>query len=157
MGEKQRVSGSAQIDASPQHVYDLVTDLPRMAEWSPENTGGSWQGGARAAAPGVKFKGKNQNGKKSWSSAVVVTDATAPSRFAFSTVVGPMVLAEWIYEIEPTASGCRVTETWIDTRNPTMARFLGKPITGVKDRAAHTKNSIEQTLANVKKAAESGA
>jgi Polyketide cyclase / dehydrase and lipid transport len=36
---------SIEIQASPEAVYDLVSDLPRMGEWSPENIGGEWQGG----------------------------------------------------------------------------------------------------------------
>lgn len=155
MKEQGRVSGSIEIAASPQAVYDLVTDLPRMGEWSPEAKGGQWRGGVTEAAVGAKFKGKNQNGKKKWSAGVVVTDATAPNRFAFRTVAGPMTFAEWTYEIEPSSDGCKVTETWVDTRAPWMAKYLGKQVTGVKDRAAYTKTSIDQTLANVKKAAES--
>jgi Polyketide cyclase / dehydrase and lipid transport len=36
---------SIEIHASPEAVYDLISDLPRMGEWSPENIGGEWQGG----------------------------------------------------------------------------------------------------------------
>ena len=32
-----------EIQASPEAVYDLVSVLPRMGEWSPENIGGEWQ------------------------------------------------------------------------------------------------------------------
>jgi len=34
---------SIEIHASPEAVYALVSDLPRMGEWSPENIGGEWQ------------------------------------------------------------------------------------------------------------------
>ena len=37
---------SIEIHASPEAVYALVSDLPRMGEWSPENIGGEWQNGA---------------------------------------------------------------------------------------------------------------
>ncbi|NCG39185.1 MAG: hypothetical protein GWP48_16920, partial [Actinobacteria bacterium] len=30
---------SIEVAASPEAVYDLVSDLVRMAEWSPESTG----------------------------------------------------------------------------------------------------------------------
>ena len=39
---------SIDIQASPEAVYDLISDLPRMGEWSPENIGGEWQDGAAA-------------------------------------------------------------------------------------------------------------
>lgn len=155
MGDK-RISATTEIAANPETIYAMVSDLPRMGEWSPDNVGGTWAGGATEAAVGAKFRGKNKNGKKSWSGAVVVTEATAPTRFAFTTVVGPMKVANWIYEITPTGSGCTVTETWEDTRNAVFSiPALGKAITGVGDRASHNKAAIETTLANVKKAAES--
>jgi len=155
MAEKNRVSGSIDIAAPPEKVYAMVTDLPRMAEWSPENQGGSWQGGASVAAPGVRFKGRNRNGPKKWTGAVVVNEATAPSRFEFTTVAGPIKFATWRYDIEPTPGGCRVTETWIDTRPGLFCLpAFGKAVTNVADRAAWTQQSIDTTLANIKKAAE---
>jgi Polyketide cyclase / dehydrase and lipid transport len=36
------VEASRHFDASPEVLYEMVSDLPRMGEWSPENTGGRW-------------------------------------------------------------------------------------------------------------------
>ncbi|MGQ0623927.1 MAG: SRPBCC family protein [Sporichthyaceae bacterium] len=155
MGERQRVSGSIEIAAGPEQVYSMVSDLPRMGEWSPEATGGKWAGKAEPGTVGARFKGKNRNGNKTWSAAVVVTEATAAQRFAFTTVAGPIKAAHWSYEITPSATGCTVTETWVDTR-PGFVVALGKVLTGVPDRAAFTQTSIEVTLANLKQAAEPG-
>lgn len=159
MKEKDRVFGSIAIAAEPATIFALVTDLPRMGEWSPENTGGQWQGGATEAAVGARFLGNNANpgaGKK-WDVAVVVTELDEPSRFVFQTVFKGMTLAHWIYEIEPTETGCRVTETWIDTRNRALAKALGGKITGIPGlkRNEFTQRSIDTTLANLKKTAES--
>ena len=35
---------SIEINASPEAIYDLISALQRMGEWSPENIGGEWQG-----------------------------------------------------------------------------------------------------------------
>ena len=43
-------------------LYDLVSDLPRMGEWSPENTGGKWVNGAAGPVVGARFKGSNKSG-----------------------------------------------------------------------------------------------
>jgi uncharacterized protein YndB with AHSA1/START domain len=157
MGEKDPISATTEIAAPSDRVYAMVSDLPRMGEWSPDNVGGSWKDGTSAAAPGAVFKGRNQHGKKKWSGVVRVIDATPPSRFAFTTVVGPMKIGTWSYEIESTASGCKVTESWVDQRNAIFSiPALGKMITGVADRATHNHAAMETTLANLKKAAESG-
>lgn len=151
------ISGSIDIAAPAEKVYAMISDLPRMGEWSPENKGGSWKGGATKAEPGAKFKGKNQNGKKKWKiGTVVVSEATEPTKLEFYLSSPPMKGATWRYEITPNANGCTVTETWIDTRSaPLKPDFVGKLVTGVADRKAFTKTNIETTLANLKKAAES--
>jgi hypothetical protein len=136
----------------------MISDLTRMGEWSPENTGGTWAGKAEPGTVGAKFLGRNKNGNKKWSAAVVVTDASAPKRFAFTTVVGPIKAAEWRYEITPTETGCTVTESWVDMRPaPLAAPKVYKALTGIADRSATAKAGIETTLANLKQAAEKGA
>ncbi|HEY9415265.1 MAG TPA: SRPBCC family protein [Pseudonocardia sp.] len=152
MTDNPTVASSTHIAASAETVYGLVSDLTRMGEWSPEATGGEWVGGPGPAV-GVKFKGTNAHGAKSWKTVVKVTDASAPSRFAFSNGLGPLVVAEWIYEIAPVADGCELTESWIDRRGPIIG-FIGKHLTGVDDRIAHTRSMIEKTLAGIKATAE---
>lgn len=56
------VSVSREIAAGPESVWMVLSDVPRMGEFSPENTGGSWIGGATGAAVGARFEGTNSNG-----------------------------------------------------------------------------------------------
>ena len=148
------VSATIHIDAPAEKVWSMVTDLPRMGEWSPENTGGRWAGNATVAGVGVRFKGTNKNGAKSWKTVSKVTACEAPTYFAFDTMVGPVSFARWSYRITPSSDGgCDVTEQWDDKRRgPFVA--LSTLATGVKDRATQTRSSIETTLANLKAAAE---
>lgn len=84
-----------------------------------------------------------------------VTELEPPTRFAFGTIWYGMTIAQWSYDIEATSSGCRVTESWEDLRPAFAAWLLGKKITSVHDRATFTRHSIDTTLANLKKTAES--
>jgi uncharacterized protein YndB with AHSA1/START domain len=153
VGEK--ISGTIEIAAPPENVWALVSDLPRMGEWSPENDGGEWVGGATCAETGAKFKGRNSHGKRKWTGVARINEAVAPSRLSFTVVlVGPITGATWSYDIEPTSAGCKVTETWEDTITRPIP-VIGKVLTGVKDRPAFAKTSIETTLAGIKKTAES--
>ena len=147
------VAVSTDIAADPKVVYDLVSDLARMGEWSPENQGGKWKNGATGPAVGAKFKGKNKIGWRQWSTDVVVTEASAPESFAFKVSAMGMPVATWAYRITPTTSGCTVTETFTDARSGMLAK-VGGVITGVKDRCTHNTSCMETTLANLKKAAE---
>jgi Polyketide cyclase / dehydrase and lipid transport len=55
------------VDASPEVVYDLVTDVTRMGEWSPECVGCAWIDGANDPVPGARFRGRNRHGLARWS------------------------------------------------------------------------------------------
>ncbi|MGI5448410.1 SRPBCC family protein [Streptomyces sp. CA-243310] len=46
------------VNATPEEVYAVVSDLPRSAEWSPECMGGEWISGAPSAVGSI-FRGEN--------------------------------------------------------------------------------------------------
>src|SRR5438034_3841222 len=75
---------SIEITASPEAVYDLVSNLPRMGEWSPENIGGEWQGGGSGKV-GDRFIGHNRTSERAWSVPVLVTVAERGRCFTFVT------------------------------------------------------------------------
>jgi uncharacterized protein YndB with AHSA1/START domain len=148
------VSVTRDIAAPAEHVWAMVSDVTRMGEWSPENDGAEWRGGATGPQPGAKFRGTNRNGKKTWKTEAKVTEADAGRRFAFRVTAAGLKVAEWRYTFETTATGCRVTETWIDERGR-IAKALGKPVSGVADRAEHNRAGMEHTLERLAAAAES--
>lgn len=147
------LSRSTSVEAPPQRVWDLVTDLPRMGEFSPENVGGSWVGAAPGPALGAVFRGRNRRGAHRWSTRCTVTRCEPGRAFAFAVSSLGLPVAEWAYELEPTPEGCRLTETWTDRRGA-LVTAAGRLISGVGDRAGFTATSIEQTLARVKAQAE---
>jgi uncharacterized protein YndB with AHSA1/START domain len=150
------ITVSRHVNASPEQVWGLVTDLPRMGEWSPENNGGSWQHGANVAAFGAKFKGLNSNGKKRWSTIAKVTALDAPRSFAFDVTAVGVKIATWRYDIAASAGGgSTVSETWTDNRG-WFAKKLGGQASGVADREAHNRAGMERTLEAMAAAAEAG-
>jgi uncharacterized protein YndB with AHSA1/START domain len=149
-----QVSVTREIGAPAEQVCAWVSDITRMSEWSPENVGAEWLDGATRALPGARFRGTNQIGKRKWKTVATVVDADPGSRFSFRVSTMGLKVAEWSYVFEPTAGGCRVTESWIDQR----AGWF-KPVahlaTGVGDRATHNRAGMEQTLERLAAAAES--
>jgi hypothetical protein len=131
----------------------MVADLTRMGEWSPENEGATWLRGATGPKPGVTFRGVNRNGKKRWTTLGTIIDLEPARLVAFRTSVAGFKVAEWRYAFEAHGARCLVTETWIDQRGR-MAKALGKPVSGVSDRAEHNRRSMEETLRRLKAAAE---
>ena len=149
-----QISVTADIAAPAELVWAMVSDVTRMGEWSPENESAKWLGGATGPQPGAKFRGTNSNGKKKWDTVAQIADADPGRKLSFHVTAVGLKVAEWRYELEPTSGGCRITETWVDERGR-IAKFLGKPVSGVDDRAPHNRLGMEQTLERLKAAAES--
>jgi uncharacterized protein YndB with AHSA1/START domain len=147
------VSVSRIIHAPADQLWALVADLPRMGEWSPENTGGRWTGGATGPAVGARFRGTNARGWRRWSTQVTVTDCRPGERFAFDVRAGGLRVGTWRYDLEARDGGCQVTETFTDDRGKVII-FLGRVVSGVTDRAVHNRAGMEKTLANLATATE---
>ena len=141
------------ITASADELYDMVSDLRRMGEWSPESTGGEWIKGATGAAVGARFKGANANGSKRWTTTAIVEQADRGKAFVFRVTVGPIKVARWSYRFSPGETGTTVTETWADQRG-WLTKRAGGSASGVADRAAHNRSGMETTLAKLAAAAE---
>ena len=140
------------INAPADKVWTLVSDLPRMGEWSPENTGGRWVKGATGPALGAVFKGTNKNGVRRWSTTVTVIACEPSKVFEFAVTSGPLAVANWRYEIAETAAGCTVTESWDDHRASWM-KVVSSPMGD--HSAEHARTEMAATLARLSAAAVS--
>ena len=147
------VEVSTDIKADPKAVWRLVSDLPRMGEWSPENTGGRWLGGATGPAKGARFRGWNKHGIRRWPTTVEVTVADEGREFAFEVTFGPLAISTWQYTMAASGGTTTVTESWTD-RRPKWMKLGSGPVMGVADRDGHNRRNMEATLAALKAAAE---
>ncbi len=141
------------VEATAERVYSLLSDLPGLAGMSEEFAAGAWVDGAAEAAVGSRFRGTNRRGFRRWSTVSTVTDAE-PGRFAFEVTSLGLPVSRWQYDIEPTPTGCRVTESTWDHR-PGWFRPITTLATGVTDRGRENQRNIERTLVRLKEAAES--
>jgi hypothetical protein len=141
------------IEAAPEQVWSLISDVTRMGEWSPENEGGKWLRGARGPAIGATFRGSNRHESKRWATRCTVTESERGRTFAFKVRVGPLRVAEWRYELATTPTGCTVTESFADERGG-IIKLLGRLTIGISDRETHNRTTMTTTLARLKQAAE---
>lgn len=141
------------IAAAPAALYEMVSDLPRMGEWSPENRGGRWAGGARGPKVGATFRGRNRAGWRRWRTVVTVTAADPGRRFAFDVHFAAVPISTWEYTFTAADGGCLVTESWSD-RRPGWMRKLSGPVMDIPDRESHNRDGMEKTLQALKNAAE---
>ncbi|QFU89080.1 SRPBCC family protein [Amycolatopsis sp. YIM 10] len=149
------ISRSVEIDAPVTAVWALVTDLPGMGRFSPENAGGYWVAPATGPAAGARFRGTNRNGAREWRTRVRVVACEPGRRFTFDvrTPFGVRV-SRWSYELTPAGDGCVLTEHWYRVGNWFIRRVMGPRVTGRADRPGFNTHSIEHTLRAVKKHAE---
>ena len=151
----EAIEESIDIDAPPERLYGMVSDLSRMGEWSPENQGGKWIGGASGPTEGARFKSRNRNGWRRWSTKVTIVTANPPKEVAWESQSFGFKIALWRYRFEPNGSGgTRVTESTEDRRGAFM-NTVAPVATGVHDRPDANRRNMQATLEQLKKAAES--
>jgi uncharacterized protein YndB with AHSA1/START domain len=140
------------IDAPADVIFDLVTDITRMHEWSPETTEARWLGDAATAAVGAQFAGTNRLGKNSWTTKPTIT-ALEPGRlfeFKVPGKSGPI----WRYEFRAAGEQTEVVESAVQAkRSPAIIRFFQRRA-GVTDRAANLHQNMSTTLERLAVVAE---
>ena len=148
---------SVHVDASPEELYALVSDVTRMGEWSPETVRCEWLDGATGPVVGARFKGSNRRGLMRWSTKPRVVAAEPGREFAF--VAGLMIadrdMTKWRYQFEPAADGgTDLTESFEMVNDLPWYVSIGERIMGIKDRKADLEAGIQRTLERIKAAAE---
>ncbi len=107
-------SVTVHIAAPVDDVWDLVTDVTRIGEFSPETFEAEWLDGASGPAAGARFRGhvkRNQKGPTYWS-LCEVTVCEPKRSFGFTVIAGGKRLNNWRYDLEPAADGTDVTESF---------------------------------------------
>lgn len=155
LAEPATARASVTIAAPPEAVYALITDLPTMAAIGEEVTEMEWRSGD-GARPGAVFKGRNRNGRRTWTTTCTVTDAEPGRTFAFDVKSVVIPVAHWRYDLSATDGGCTVTESTWD-RRPGWFRKPGAMATGVMDRDSANAEHIRLTLERLKARAEGAA
>lgn len=139
------------VEATPETLYALVSDVTKMGRWSPETVSADWLDGALAPAVGVRFVGRNRIGGLRWSTRPTIVAAEPGRRFAFTVPgrSGPT----WTYTFEPVPGGCRVVESVVQPRRSPLPIRLLQRRAGVVDRREHLRQGMIATLCRLGEAA----
>src|SRR5579864_2707589 len=98
-------SESIVVARSAEDLYDLVSDVTRMGEWSPVCEACWWDDGASGRV-GDKFTGRNELPTRTWETRSEVVAADRGHEFAF--VVGEG-WTRWGYTFSPAQGGTEIT------------------------------------------------
>jgi len=120
----------ATTSAALEQVWEVVSDITRVGEWSHECRVGSWLDGAAGAYPGARFTGTNRVGKSKWSRVNEVTNVEVERDFGWRTVPTRFFpdSTQWHIRLEPLAGeagGTRIVQTFdVVALNPIMDRLI---------------------------------
>lgn len=136
------------IEASPNLLYDIVSDVTRTPELSPEVVKCTWVKGAKGPAVGARFRAINSVGRgRRWPNWPVVTTADPGREFAFSRTEPFAGTLEWRYRFIPEGTGTRVVESYTVTKPvTTIGWFMIDTLCGLKDRAGDLRRGMTETL-----------
>jgi hypothetical protein len=148
-------SESIVIGRPADSLYDLISDVARMGEWSPICRE-CWWDDAAGAQVGAWFTGRNESAGRTWETRSQVAAADPGREFAW-LVGGAWV--RWGYAFEPVAGGTLVTESW-EFLPAGIARFHERygddADAQIAERTRQARSGIPVTLAAIKKTAEAG-
>ena len=152
MPTPKRGEATIEIAASPARVYDLIADITRMGEWSPECSHCEWVGERRLPVVGARFRGHNRMGPIRWMTTCEIVAADPGREFAF-TVIHDGTGREstrWRYRLEVVDATTIVTESFEFVWCPVTSRIgeLFLPCGRVLRQGVH------ETLERIKTAAE---
>src|ERR1700683_1666460 len=150
-----RGSVTVHMAASAERVWDLVSDVTRVGEFSPETFEAEWLGGASGPEGSGRFRGQcRRHGRGPEYSRGCPVVACDPGReFAFA-VTGPrgMTVNTWRYQLEPSAAGTDVTESFELADTPVIRLYW--MIAGFA-RGRNNLDGLQVTLERIKAATES--
>lgn len=142
------------VAAPPAALWDLVTDVTRIGEFSPETFEAQWITEPPGPAVGARFRGhvrRNGRGPVYWTDCRVLR-CEPPTVFEFGVHVRSRLVNTWTYQLHPVAGGTAVTESY--TLAPTALTRLYWTIAG-RWRSATNQRGMLQTLQRIKAVAES--
>ena len=142
------------MQAEPQAIWDLVSDVTRIGSYSPETFEAEWLDGATGPAVGARFRGhvkRNGRGPVYWTTCEV-TESEPGRVFAFNVITGGRPLNTWRYRLEPADAATAVTESFELAPNPLMQIYWA--LAGWA-RGRTNERGMRQTLERIKAQVES--
>jgi uncharacterized protein YndB with AHSA1/START domain len=149
-----RISASIIVDAPPERVYPLLSDVTQLGRLSPECYRCEWNDGSSQGAVGSTFTGYNRIGDRKWTTQCEVVAADPDRLFAFEVCGPDCRYSRWTYALEPEGSGTRVSERFELFTLPSVLQGAGPEY--LARREAMLQDGMNQTLARLKEVVERG-
>jgi hypothetical protein len=144
------------IDAEPRKVWELVSDITKMGEYSPEVFEAEWLDGASGPEVGARYRGhvkRNEIGPTYWTTCKV-TECVPGEVFEFAVIMRDRPVNTWRYEfVEADGGGTDVVESFRMPAN--VWTKVWHPLGGFLRENRNTRDML-RTLERVRAVAEAG-
>jgi hypothetical protein len=163
-------STSVEVACSPVAAWELVTDIARIGEFSPECMAAKWLDGSSGPEVGARFEGTNHmittyRGEDidfTWIRVCTVTAVERPSLFAYT--VGDRFdgtpACSWEFRIDPFDDGCRISQRFqhlpqgLSGTRLAADGFPDDAEQQVRDRQRSLAKDMNETLHRIRKVLE---
>jgi uncharacterized protein YndB with AHSA1/START domain len=107
-----QVTEAIRIDAPPQRVWELITDIERIVEFSPECVAVEWLGRVTDPGVGARFAGTSRIGSFEWTRNCTITRFEKPTLFAYEVAdeADEAPQSRWRFEVTADGGGTIVTQ-----------------------------------------------
>ncbi|MFD4671325.1 SRPBCC family protein [Lentzea sp. NPDC058450] len=133
------------VDATPDEVYRLVSDVSAISRWSPNASDVAFDEGAGPVA-GAWFSGRNTRNGKEWTTRSQVTKAEPGAEFAFVVGGAREGIVEWTWTFEAHDNGTLAAQSWRLLR---LDPVLGRTRADVEELRDYMAASAESTLSSL--------
>jgi hypothetical protein len=134
--------------ATPERIWESVSDVTKIGRYSPETFEAEWLDGATGPVVGARFRGhvkRNGRGPTYWTTCTVLT--SVPNReFAFGVGSSDRPLNVWRYQLNPAGDGTDVTESF-ELAQTTMLRLYWALLGWARGRT--NRNGMRTTLERI--------
>src|SRR3954453_10988771 len=143
------------IEATPEALYDLVSDITRTGEWSPVCTACWWDDAGEAGQVGACFTGHNELPEGTWETPSQVAAADRGRRFSW---LGGGAFAGGGFPFDPDGAATKLTESlkFLPSGIAMFEEKYGDRVAAeIDERTQQGNDGIPRTLAAIKRIAES--
>jgi uncharacterized protein YndB with AHSA1/START domain len=151
-----RAAVTVHIDAPPEKVWQLVSDITKMGDYSPEVVEAEWIDGATGPAVGARYRGhvkRNENWPFLYWTTCEITKCKPGEIFEFAVIMRDQPVNTWCYEFRTSDNGgTNATESFELVDN--VLTKIWHPLGGFL-RERRNRRDMLRTLERVKAVAES--
>ena len=114
MAERPRAVVEIVVDAAPERVWAIVSDISLPVDGSAELQSVAWLDDADGPSLGARFVGNNARGDAEWSTTSTIVRCEVPTALFWAVEDVAEPVSTWGFELEPTEDGRTIVRQHVE-------------------------------------------